>query len=179
LPRVHDLRMGEGTDAEDRERLRSAYLAHGGELLGFARQSLHDVQLAEEAVQETFARAWRSWASFDPGLGAIRAWLFAIERRVIIDISRQRSSRPTVPLEREPVADGDEIERAMMGWQVEAAIRRLRPQHRYVLVKTYFHQSSSQELAKELGIPEGTVRSRLFYALRSLRLILDELGWDW
>jgi len=179
LARVHDLNMEERTNAEAKETLQSAYLAHGGELLGFARRSLHDVQLAEEAVQETFARAWRSWGSFDPALGAVRAWLFAIERRVIIDLSQQRSKRATVPLEHEPVAQGDEFERAMMGWQVEEAIRRLRPQHRYVLVKTYFHQRSCQELAKELGIPEGTVRSRLFYALRSLRLTLNELGWDW
>ncbi len=171
--------MEERAEAEDRETLRSAYVAHGGELLGFARRSLHDVQLAEEAVQETFARAWRSWATFDRELGAVRAWLFAIERRVIIDLTRQRSARATVPLETEPAAAGDEFEHAMMGWQVEEAIRRLRPHHRDVLVKTYFHQRSSQELARELGIPEGTVRSRLFYALRSLRLTLDELGWEW
>ncbi len=179
LSKVHDLSMEERTDPEGKETLQSAYMDHRGELLGFARRSLRDVQLAEEAVQETFARAWRSWGSFDPALGAIRAWLFAIERRVIIDLSQQRSARATVPLEHEPVAYGDEFEQAMMGWQVEEAIRRLRPQHRYVLVKTYFHQRSCQELAKELGIPEGTVRSRLFYALRSLRLTLNELGWDW
>lgn len=66
----------------------------------------------------------------------------------------------------------------MIGWQVEEAIRRLRPEHREVLVNTYFGQRSSRELAKELSIPEGTVRSRLFYALRSMRLTLDEMGWE-
>jgi RNA polymerase sigma-70 factor (ECF subfamily) len=176
---VHHRGMPSGSETVDTEGLRGAYLAYGGELLGYARRFLGDPQLAEEAVQETFARAWRSRASFNHELGAIRGWLFAIERRVLVDLARQRSARPTQPIEHDPVATGDEIERAMMGWQVEEALRRLRPDHRHVLVKTYFGQCSGQELARELGIPEGTVRSRLFYALRSLRLTMDEMGWEW
>jgi RNA polymerase sigma-70 factor (ECF subfamily) len=171
--------MVNGSETADTEGLRNAYLAYGGELLGYARRSLGDPQLAEEAVQETFARAWRSRDSFRQDLGALRGWLFAIERRVLIDLARQRSSRHTQPIEQDPVAPEDEVERAMIGWQVEEAMRRLRPEHRHVLVKTYFGQCSGQELAKELGIPEGTVRSRLFYALRSLRLTMDEMGWEW
>ena len=176
---VHDRGMVSGPEAADTEGLRHAYLAYGGELLGYARRSLGEPQLAEEAVQETFARAWRFRESFNRDLGALRGWLFAIERRVLIDLAQQRSARPTQPIELEPAAPEDEIERAMMGWQVEEAIRRLRPEHRHVLVKTYFGQYSGKELAKELGIPEGTVRSRLFYALRSLRLTMDEMGWEW
>ena len=171
--------MPGGPETVDTESLRSAYLSHGGELLGYARRSLGDAQLAEEAVQETFARAWRSRHSFNRELGAVRGWLFAIERRVIIDLARRRSSERTQPIEHEPATRGDEIETTLMGWQVEEAIRRLRPMHRHVLVQTYFGQSSSRELAAELGIPESTVRSRLFYALRSLRLTLDEMGWEW
>ncbi len=175
---VHDRGMANGSETADTEGLRHAYLTYGGELLGYARRSLGDPQLAEEAVQETFVRAWRFRGSFNRDSGAMRGWLFAIERRVLIDVSRQRSSRPTQPIEQDPAAPTDEIERAMIGWQVEEAIRRLRPEHRQVLVKTYFGQCSSRELAKELSIPEGTVRSRLFYALRSLRLMLDEMGWE-
>ncbi len=66
----------------------------------------------------------------------------------------------------------------MLGWQVEEAIRRLRPEHRQVLIETYYRGRVARDMALELGIPEGTVRSRLFYALRSLRLVLDEMGWD-
>ena len=73
----------------------------------------------------------------------------------------------------------DDIDVAMVGWQVEEALKRLKPEHRHVLVRTYFGQCSGHELALELGIPEGTVRSRLYYALRTLRLTLDEMGWEW
>jgi RNA polymerase sigma-70 factor (ECF subfamily) len=176
---VHDRGMANGPDAVDTKGLRQAYLAYGGELLGYARKSLGDPQLAEEVVQETFERAWRFRSSFRRDEGAVRGWLFAIERRVLIDQYRRRSARPAQPLDSDVAAPEDEIERAMIGWQVEEAIRRLRPEHREVLVNIYFGPRwSSRELAEELSIPEGTVRSRLFYALRSLRLTLDEMGWE-
>jgi RNA polymerase sigma-70 factor (ECF subfamily) len=163
----------------DTRGLRQAYLTYGGELLGYARKSLGDPQLAEEVVQETFERAWRFRSSFRRDGGPMRGWLFAIERRVLIDQYRRRSAHPAQPLDGDVAAPEDEIERAMIGWQVEEAIRRLRPQHREVLVNIYFGpRSSSRELAEQLSVPEGTVRSRLFYALRSLRLTLDEMGWE-
>ncbi len=170
--------MANGPDGTDTEALGSAYQAYGGELLRFARRSLHDPQLAEEAVQETFARAWRSRATFDAEVGPLRAWLFAIERRVVIDLAVKRSGQHAEPLDEERADARDEIDVALIGWQVEEALRRLKPEHRRVLVRTYFGQCSGSELAAELGIPEGTVRSRLFYALKSLRLVLDEMGWD-
>jgi RNA polymerase sigma-70 factor (ECF subfamily) len=160
------------------EELQMAYVYHGGNLLSRARRSLGDRQLAEDVVQETFVRAWRSRGTFNGELGTIRGWLFAIERRVIIDVYRKRPSPPDLPIEEDPVTPMEEIESAMRGWQVEEAIRRLTPEHRYVVVHTYFGRYSSQELAKNLGVPEGTVRSRLFYALRSLRLTMDEMGWE-
>lgn len=171
--------MGDRPGGADTETLGSAYRTHGAELLRFARRSLHDPQLAEEAVQETFARAWRSRATYDQAIGPLRAWLFAIERRVVIDLATRRAARPVEPLGEDPTDDRDDIGVALVGWQVEEALRRLKAEHRQVLVRTYFGQCSGSELAVELGIPEGTVRSRLFYALKSLRLTLDEMGWEW
>ena len=171
--------MTHGLEGADRDGLGAAYLAHGGELLRYARRSLHDAQLAEDAVQETFARAWRSRSSFDPEVGSMRPWLFAIERRVIIDLSRKRANHKEESLDEGLVSTQDGIDLAMRGWQVEEALRRLKPEHRLVLVRTYFGQCSGRELAMELRIPEGTVRSRLYYALKTLRLTLDEMGWEW
>jgi RNA polymerase sigma-70 factor, ECF subfamily len=169
---------GSVTEAADEEGLRAAFLAHSGELYGYARRSLSDSGAAEEVVQETFIRAWRARERFDPDLGSLRTWLFAIERRIVIDHARSRALRQTNPLPEEMAQVGDDIERALVGWQVEEALRRLRPEHRQVLVETYYRGRSGREVAIELGIPEGTVRSRLFYALQSLRLTLDEMGWD-
>jgi RNA polymerase sigma-70 factor (ECF subfamily) len=166
------------TEAADEEGLRAAFLAHSGELYGYARRSLSDAGAADEVVQETFIRAWRARDRFDPELGSLRTWLFAIERRIVIDQARARALRQTSPLPAELAEASDDLERALVGWQVEEALRRLRPEHRQVLVETYYRGRSGREVAIELGIPEGTVRSRLFYALQSLRLTLDEMGWD-
>jgi len=166
------------TESADEEGLRAGFLAHSGELYGYARRSLSDSGAAEEVVQETFIRAWRARDRFDPELGSLRTWLFAIERRIVIDHARSRALRQTTPLPEDLVQIGDDIEKALVGWQVEEALRRLRDEHRQVLVETYYRGRSGREVAIELGIPEGTVRSRLFYALQSLRLTLDEMGFD-
>ncbi|HUI02545.1 MAG TPA: sigma-70 family RNA polymerase sigma factor [Acidimicrobiales bacterium] len=166
------------SESADAAGLRAAFLTHGGELYGYARRSLGDSGAAEDVVQETFVRAWRARDRFDSGLGTLRTWLFTIARRVVIDHARSRAIRQAEPLPAELAGIDDEVENAMVGWQVEEALRRLRPDHRQVLVETYYRGRSGREVAEVLGIPEGTVRSRLFYALRTLRLTLEEMGWD-
>src|SRR3954447_23272080 len=79
--------------------VREAYAAHAGELYGFALRSLEDAGLAEEAVQDTFLRAWRAADRFDPELGSLRTWLFAILRNVVIDLGRACAARPRVTAE--------------------------------------------------------------------------------
>jgi RNA polymerase sigma-70 factor, ECF subfamily len=166
------------SEAADAAGLRVAFLAHGGELYGYARRSLSDSRAAEDVVQETFIRAWRARDRFDSSLGTLRTWLFTIARRVVIDHARARAIRQTEPLHTDIAVADDHVENAMVGWQVEEALRRLRPDHRHVLVETYYRGRTGREVAEELGIPEGTVRSRLFYGLRTLRLALEEMGWD-
>jgi RNA polymerase sigma-70 factor (ECF subfamily) len=165
-------------ETADEAGLHAAFVSFGGELFGFARRSLGDAGLAEEAVQETFMRAWRSRHRFDSSLGSLRNWLFTIERRVIIDLAHKRASSSAVELAHEPAVLDDRAEHAMLGWQVEEALRRLRPEHRAVVQDIYFKNLPGRDVAARLGVPEGTVRSRLFYALRSLRLIMEEMGWE-
>ena len=165
-------------ETADADGLRSAFLAHGGELYGYARRSLGDSGAAEDVVQETFIRAWRARDRFDSQLGTLRTWLFAIVRRVVIDHVRSRAVRQADPLPGDVALAEDDLERALVGWQMEEAVQRLRPEHRQVLVETYYRGRSGRDVALELGNPEGTVRSRLFYALRSLRLMLEEMGWE-
>src|SRR5215213_3914834 len=76
--------------------VREAYAAHAGELYGFALRSLEDPGMAEEAVQDTFLRAWRAGDRFHPQIGSLRTWLFAILRNVVIDLGRARAARPGV-----------------------------------------------------------------------------------
>ena len=161
------------------ETLKEAFFQMGGEMLGFARKSLYASGLAEDAVQETFARAWRSRSSFDQSKGSMRTWLYTIERRVIIDLLDRQRSTQADPLDEQPDLAGIEgLETAIVGWQVNAALDRLDPEHRQVIEELYFNGRSGRETATVLSIAEGTVRSRAFYALRSLRVLLNEEGWE-
>ena len=160
--------------------LRAAYAAHGGELYGFAVRSLGDAGLAEEAVQETFLRAWRHSDRFDPEVASLRTWLFAICRHVIVDLARRRAVRPPLvdaSAVDDRATDGtDEVERALVAWQVEEALRRIGEDHRRVLVEVYYRARPYAEVASALGVPVGTVKSRVYYGLRALRLALEEMG---
>lgn len=177
--------MGAARFELDERGIRAAYSAHAGEMYGFAVRSLNDRGLAEEAVQETFVRAWRFGERFDPQLGTLRTWLFAILRHVVIDLARTRTSAPVPATDDviELVADSrptgaDEFDRALLTWQIEEALRRIGDAHRRVVIETYFRRRPYAEVAAELGVPEGTVKSRVYYALRALRLALEEMGWD-
>jgi RNA polymerase sigma-70 factor (ECF subfamily) len=158
--------------------VREAYAAHSGELYGFAVRSLNDPGLAEEAVQETFVRAWRAGDRYDPELGSLRTWLFAILRNVVIDLGRARATRPA-PSDIEPAERGHEpFEQLLVSWQVEEALRRIGEAHRHALVETYLRGRTYAEVATELGVPEGTIKSRVYYGLRALRNALEEMGYD-
>jgi RNA polymerase sigma-70 factor (ECF subfamily) len=168
--------MSAGALTRERD-VREAYAAHAGELYGFATRSLGDAGLAEEAVQETFLRAWRAGKRFDPQIGSLRTWLFAILRNVVIDLGRARAARPRVA-ESDVEPSVEPFEETMLAWQVEEAMRRIGDQHRTILVETYYRARPYAEVAEELGIPVGTVKSRVYYALRALRIALEEMGYE-
>jgi RNA polymerase sigma-70 factor (ECF subfamily) len=157
--------------------VREAYAAHAGELYGFAMRSLGDSGLAEEAVQETFLRAWRAGERFDPEIASLRTWLFAILRNVVIDLSRAHAARPGLA-EGGNEGSVEPLDQALLAWQVEEAMRRIGDSHRQVLVQTYYRDRHYAEVAKELGVPEGTVKSRVYYGLRALRIVLEEMGYE-
>ena len=147
--------MPQGALTRDSD-VREAYSAHAGELYGFALRSLEDPGLAEEAVQDTFLRAWRAGERFDPQIGSLRTWLFAILRNVVIDLGRARASRPVATGD-VPDVGHEPLEEMLLSWQVEEALRRIGDQHRRVLVETYLRGRPYAEVAAELGVPEGTV----------------------
>ncbi len=171
----------EGPDLSVDDGVRSAYAAHGPELYRFALRQLDDEGMAQDVVQEVFLRAWRAADRFDPEVASLRVWLFAIARNVVVDEVRRAAVRPAAPTDDEvvarlapPVAGPDEA--TMTAWLVEEALRRITPDHRAALVETYLRGRPYPEVAAEQGIPVGTLRSRVFYGLRALRLAMEELG---
>jgi RNA polymerase sigma-70 factor, ECF subfamily len=160
------------------DELRELYRRYSGELFGFACNALTDRDLAEEVVQDVFARAWRHAADYDPKRASVRTWLYTIARNRIVDARRRASVRPGLAPEgaQESPAEVDrELEHAVLRWQVAAALARLSPEHREVIRLAHYGGLTLREISEQKGIPLGTVKSRTSYALRTLRLILDEM----
>ncbi|HET9076602.1 MAG TPA: sigma-70 family RNA polymerase sigma factor [Acidimicrobiales bacterium] len=161
----------------DEQMLRALCAEHAGALLGYAtRLTGGDRGRAEDIVQETLLRAWRHPQALDPARGSLRPWLLTVARRIAIDEHRARRARP-YEVELEPRDLGvapDRLDEALAGWLVEDALSTLSPEHRAVLTETYLRGRSVDEAARALGIPSGTVKSRCYYALRALRLALQE-----
>jgi RNA polymerase sigma-70 factor (ECF subfamily) len=160
------------------DELRELYRRYSGELFGFACNALGDRDLAEEVVQDVFARAWRHAGDYDPRRASVRTWLYSIARNRVVDARRRAAVRPGVAggVEPESPAELDRtLEHAVLRWQVAAALARLSPEHREVIRLAHYGGLTLREIAERKGIPLGTVKSRTSYALRSLRLILDEM----
>jgi RNA polymerase sigma-70 factor (ECF subfamily) len=137
-----------------------------------------DRSRAEDLVQETLLRAWRHRAVLDSPPPALRAWLLTVARNILIDEWRTRRSRSelTVADVPERVDPDDRTDQLLQSWVVAEALTKLSPEHRAVLLECYYRGRPVAEAAERLGVPEGTVKSRTHYALRALRLALEEMG---
>ncbi len=171
--------------------MRQLYDAHAGVLLGYVRRLVGgDTARAEDVVQETLLRAWRHPEALDPertGGASVRAWLLTVARNLVIDGERARKVRPR---EVADVSDGDVVpprllalgsvdetlDRILLAHGMAEALTALTTDHRAVLEHLYFRDRSVAETAARLSIPEGTVKSRAYYALRALRVACEERG---
>jgi RNA polymerase sigma-70 factor (ECF subfamily) len=103
--------------------------------------------------------------------------LFTVARNIVIDEARTKRARSEIPMGELPEPSReDSSDELLTTWLVADAVTRLSDEHRAVLQETYFNGRPVAEAARRLGIPEGTVKSRTHYALRALRLALEEMG---
>nr|WP_307795238.1 sigma-70 family RNA polymerase sigma factor [Actinacidiphila acididurans] len=163
----------------EEELMRALYREHAGALYAYVlRLVAGDRYLAEDVVQETLLRAWKSASKLDTSAKSLRPWLVTVARRIVIDGHRSRQSRPpeTSPAALEQVPAQDELERSLRLMTISDALGALSAAHREALVETYFKGRTVNEAAEQLGLPPGTVRSRVFYGLRALRNALEERG---
>ena len=159
------------------ELMRVLHDEHAAALWRYTMWLCGDRQLAEDVVQEALLRAWRRPKVLDQSENSARAWLFTVARNLVTDHFRSAKSRYEIGTDSLPErASDDGVDALLDAWIVSDALSGLSDDHRAVVVRAYYRGQSVAQIAAEMEIPEGTVKSRLHYALRALRLILQERG---
>ncbi|MEY7980531.1 sigma-70 family RNA polymerase sigma factor [Streptomyces pilosus] len=174
--------IGSASAASTEERaLRDLYLAHGPALYAYVLRMLGgDTHRTEDVVQETLLRCWNKQNLADDEGMAVRPWMFRVARNLVIDAHRARTARPLeiggATWLTELGTESDDIERMLSSIVVNDALETLTPAHRDALRATFLADRTTQQAAVALGVPQGTVKSRVYYALRSLKAALAERG---
>jgi RNA polymerase sigma-70 factor (ECF subfamily) len=167
----------------DDDALAALYDRFGRVAYSLALKVLRDQALAQDAVQDAFLTAWRTAAGYDPARAKPSTWLLTLVHRRAIDIVRREERRRTDPLEDDtpqPLAEATEDEAAIREQRqlVQHALRQLPDEQREALELAYYGGFSQSELADRLGLPLGTIKSRMFTGLTRLRGLLKEAGMD-
>jgi RNA polymerase sigma-70 factor (ECF subfamily) len=155
----------------------AAHAAYHARMLARARRIVVDPDLAEDVVQEAFLRAWRACSSFDPAGGPLVNWLLVITANTAIDMVKARLRRP-------PLASGSADETAqatgitaidllILRFQLRHALSGIGAPHRDAVIETILRDRPYADVAAELGVPAGTLRTRVHYGLRRLRCALE------
>ncbi|MBF6176203.1 sigma-70 family RNA polymerase sigma factor [Nocardia blacklockiae] len=164
-------------DPAQAELLRVLYDEHAAALWRYTYSLVGDSGRAEDIVQETLLRAWQRPHVLDQSTASARAWLFTVARNMAVDEYRSARHRREYRTDKPPEqATPDQADRALDGWLIADALARLSIDHREVIVRAYYRGLSTHQIATELAIPEGTVKSRMHYGMRALRSALTEMG---
>ena len=159
------------------ELLRALHDEHAPALRRYVVRLTRDTAFADDVVQETLLRAWRRPEVLDQSESSARAWLFTVARNLVIDDWRSARSQHEISTDALPERTSvDHTDAVLDAWLVADALAGLSEDHRAVVVSAYYQGHSVAETAEALDIPAGTVKSRLHYALRALRLALQEKG---
>jgi len=156
--------------------IRRLYSDHAQALHSYVQRFCPDQASADDIVQETFIRAWRHLPRLRADGRPIRPWLFRVARNLLTDADRAARARPVIVPASSAEDPGDE---SRLGQVLDRqllceALQHLSPAHRAVLVETFYHGGTTAVVARQLGIPHGTARSRLHYALHALRTHLQD-----
>ncbi|HEX7248476.1 MAG TPA: sigma-70 family RNA polymerase sigma factor, partial [Actinomycetota bacterium] len=168
----------------DRGAFDALYRRYSGSAYGLALRITGQQFLAQDVVHEAFMALWRAPEAFDPARGAFRSFFLSLVHHRAVDTvrreerlrARQERAANLEPAAVEDPAEGviDAADVAARRIEVRAALETLSPDQRQVLEMAYFGGKTQVQIAEDLGIPLGTVKTRTFAAMRKLRSALDE-----
>jgi RNA polymerase sigma factor (sigma-70 family) len=164
----------------DDRALAELYDRFGRIAYGLAYRVLRDQVLAEDAVQEAFLAVWRTADAYRRERAKPATWILTLVHRRAVDLVRREDRRRGEPLEESEEAEAtgptvpEEVEVRDRRTAVQAALRRLPDDQRQAVELAYYGGYTQSELAERLGVPLGTIKSRMFAGLRQLRALLGE-----
>jgi RNA polymerase sigma-70 factor (ECF subfamily) len=166
----------------DRDAMRALYVRHHMRVHRFVLRLVRNQTVAEDVISETFLDVWRQAGSFE-GRSAVSTWLLAIARFKALSILRRKKEdeldEDGVTALVDPV-DNPEVaaQKRDTGQILRQCLTALSRDHREIIDLVYYHEKSVEEVAKIVGIPEATVKTRMFYARKRLSKLLKSAGVD-
>jgi RNA polymerase sigma-70 factor (ECF subfamily) len=168
--------------ARDQTAMNALYARHHVRLYRYLVRLTRNEAVAEELMNEVFLESWRKAASYE-GRSSVSTWLISIGHNRAISHLRKRSEEALDDGLAVGIADDDDTPEVALQKSGKAAVMRacmddLSPDHREIIDLVYYHDKSVAEAAEILGIPENTVKTRMFYARKKLAELMREAGLD-
>lgn len=164
----------------DAEALGKLYDGLGRKAYGLALRVVHDPGLAEDVVQDAFLSVWRSAGTFDVRRGVAQTWVLTLVHRRAVDLIRRETRRKELSVESPPEAGSESVDDMAVTRserrRVRSALESLPETERQALELAYYGGCSQSEIADRLGVPLGTIKSRMFRGLTRLRELLTQSG---
>jgi RNA polymerase sigma-70 factor (ECF subfamily) len=158
------------------------YARHNVRVYRFILRIVGDASTAEDLVSQVFLDVWRTAAQFE-GRSQVSTWMLAIARFKALTALRNRRHEDIEQDEVMQIADTNETPEAAMdrnqtGSTLRKAIAQLSPAHREIIDLVYYHEKSVEEVGQIIGIPQATVKTRMFYARKHLARLLKQAGFE-
>ena len=166
----------------DRRAMQVLFGRHQVKVYRFLVRMTGDAAMADDLVSECFFEVWRKAASFE-GRSQVSTWLLGIARFKALSAARRRTEDQLDEFAAETIEDESDNPETVLAKQDTGAIIRnclsqLSADHREIIDLVYYHEKSVEEVAEVVGIPCGTVKTRMFYARKRMAELLKEVGID-
>lgn len=172
----------ESIAAGERTAMHVLYARHNVRVFRFILRIVSDASVAEDLVSQVFLDVWRTAGQFE-GRSQVSTWMLAIARFKALTALRNRRHEDIDQEEVLQIADGGDtpetsMDRSQTSATLRKAIAKLSPAHREIIDLVYYHEKSVEEVGQIIGIPQATVKTRMFYARKHLAELLKEAGFD-